>query len=69
MEATLKKKNDMNVKLSQGWWWRFRQRWPQLTLRRGDSFSLAREKMTNYDVFHLCFDLLCETLTKHDLEG
>ena len=67
MEATLKKKNDMNLKLSQGWWWRFRQRWPQLTLRRGDSFSLAREKMTNYDVFPL-FYLLGETFTKYDLK-
>ena len=68
VEATLKKKNDMNLKLSQGWWWRFRQRWPQLTLRRGDSFSLAREKMTNYDVFHHYFDLLGETFTKYDLK-
>ena len=37
-------------------------------MRRGDSFSLAREKITNYDVFHHYFDLLGETLTKYDLK-
>ena len=56
--------------VSQGWWRHFEERWPELSLRKDDSFPLAREKMTSGEVFHNYFDLfLEETLQKHDLIG
>ncbi len=45
----------------------FRERWPELRLRNGDSFSLAREKMTNLEVFKNYFELLRETLLEYNL--
>ena len=53
--------------ISQGWWCHFRERWPELTLRKGDSFPLVREQMTSHDVFETYFALLKDTLKKHDL--
>ena len=35
-----------------------KERWPELSLRKGDSFPLAREKMTSAEVFNNYFDLL-----------
>ncbi len=47
VEATMKKKaRKLEGSISQGWWCRFHERWPELSLRKGDSFSIAREKMT-----------------------
>ncbi len=55
--ATMKKKGrNLNHSISQGWWCRLRE-WPELRLRKGDSFSLAREKMTNPEVFKNYFEL------------
>ena len=69
VKATMKKKGrKLQGPISQGWWWRFRERWPKLTLRKGDSFSMAREKMTSYEIFNDYFDLLEETLEKHGLK-
>ena len=63
MEATMKKKGTkLDGFISQGWWWSFRKRWPEVSLRKGDSFSLAREKMTTVEVFNDYFDLLEEIL-------
>ena len=68
VEATMKKKGRIvDSKISQGWWYRFRERWPQLSLRRGDSFSIARKKMTSHEVFNSYFDILEETLDKYGL--
>ena len=66
VEAIMKKKGRKHI--SQGWWCRFRDRWPQLNLRRGDPFSIAREKMTSRHVFDNYFDLLEETLDEFDLK-
>ena len=45
VEAVVKKKGRKHEgPISQGWWCCFRHRWPQLSLRRGDSFSIAHEK-------------------------
>ena len=54
--------------ITHGWWSRFRL---QLSLRKGDPFPHARAEMTkfNYEMFKYYFDLLGETLDKHDLKG
>ena len=54
--------------VSQGWWTTFSRRWLELSLRKGDSFPIAREKMTYFDVFESYFKLLEETLDEHDLK-
>ena len=66
---TMKKKGRLLVgsSVSQGWWSRFKERWPELSLRKGDAFSLAREKMTSAEVFNSYFNLLEETLKKYNL--
>ena len=66
--ALLKKGVQLKGCLSQGWWVRFRQRWPELRLRKGDSFPIVREQATTYSVFKDYFDLLDETLTKNGLK-
>jgi len=70
VEAVMKKKGRLlgDHHISQGWWCRFRERWPEISLRRGDSFSMAREKMTSCEVFENYFDLLQETLDKYNLK-
>ncbi len=70
VEAVMKKKGRLlgDHHISQGWWCRFRERWPEISLRRGDSFSMAREKMTSHEVFENYFDLLQETLDKYNLK-
>ena len=68
VEATMKKERKTDVPISQGWWYRFRERWPKLSLRGGDSFSMAHEKMTSHKVFNDYFDLLEKTLSEHNLK-
>ena len=74
VHATLLKKTDetgeefLKDKVSQGWWMKFCSRWPQIRLRKGDSFPVARDQMTNYSVFKDYFDLLDDTLTKFGLK-
>ena len=36
--------------ISDGWWYRFCQRWPTVSLRKGDPFFHARTVMTNREV-------------------
>ena len=66
---TMKKMGRLLVgsSVSQGWWSRFKERWPELSLRKGDAFSLAREKMTSAEVFNSYFNFLEETLKKYSL--
>ena len=54
--------------VTQGWWVKFCKRWPEIKLRKGDSFPLVRDQMSNRTVFESYFDLLDETLTKHGLK-
>ena len=65
--AVLKKGKQID-KISHGWWVRFCKRWPQLRLRKGDSFPIVRDQATNYSVFKSYFDLLGETLTKYGIK-
>ena len=68
VEAAVQKKGIKSEgNISQGWWNRFRERWPQLSLRKGDSFPIVREQMTCREVFESYFSLLKETLEKYDL--
>ncbi len=50
-----------------GWWLRFMQRWPKLTLRKGDALAQPRAKAVNATTFSNYFDLLKKTLTTHHL--
>ena len=68
VEAIAKKKGvKVQGYISDGWWCRFRERWPQLSLRKGDPFSQVRSEMTTREVFEGFFDLLRETLEKADV--
>jgi hypothetical protein len=68
VEGIVKKKGrSLDKPISNGWWLRFMERWPKLSLRKGDSFSVARDKMTSPEVFDSYFKLLKETLEKSDL--
>ena len=54
--------------ISQGWWVKFCNRWPEIRLRKGDAFPVARDQVTAYSVFKDYFNLLDETLTKYKLK-
>ena len=59
VEAIMKKKGRKHEgRISQGWWCRFRYRWPQLSLRKGDPFSIAREKI-------ICLTITLTYLRRH----
>ena len=68
VKAALERKGKVKCSVSQGWWIRFRERWPSLSLRKGDSFPIARDKMTSRDVFESYFQLLKETLESYDIK-
>ena len=53
--------------VSHGWWDRFRQRHPNLTLRTGESLSYVRAASTNRVVIDKYFDLLEDILSKNSL--
>ncbi len=65
----MKKKGcDLNSPISNGCrWQRFLERWPSLSLRKGDAFSVARDKMTDHQVFDCYFKLLTETLEENGI--
>ena len=63
-----KKERKLEGSISQGWWCQFRDRWPELSLQKGDSVTLAHEKMTSLEVFNSYFDLLEETLKTYGLK-
>ena len=68
VDSYLAKKEDLKSKgtqLSNGWWVRFLQRWPQMSLRKG---AIVREDASSYDVFKNYFDLLGSILTEHGLK-
>ena len=49
--AVAKKGRKLDGDISPGWWSCFRKRWPELSLRKGDSFPIVRQQMTNRAVF------------------
>ncbi len=58
VEAILKKKGrDLGSHISNNCrWQRFLERWPSLSLRKGDAFSVARDRMTDHEVFYSYFN-------------
>ena len=50
-----------------GWWLHFMQRWPKLTLRKGDALTQPRATAANATTINNYFDLLKKTLTTHHL--
>ena len=61
----LKRKSD---KLPNGWWVRFPQRWPQLSLHKGDSFVVVHEVASTY-FSKKYFDPFEGVLLKHRLKN
>ena len=68
VEATMQQKGMKNCRISPGWWSAFYKRWPQISLRKGDSFPIAREKMTTHGVLESYFNMLEETLEEYNLK-
>ena len=66
-QAARRKGMAIKTHISDGWWYRFCQRWPKVLLRKGDGFSQVRAEMTTREVFVGYFDHLKETLMKHNL--
>ena len=56
-------------KLSSGWWRRFLERQPYLSLRRGDSTAHVRMDAVNEDTLKHYFSLLNDIMTEFDLHS
>lgn len=54
-------------KISVGWWRRFLERQPNLTLRRGDSTAHVQMDAVNQETMDQYFSLLGEVLMEHNL--
>ena len=62
--ATVAKKLQVEqATVSHGWWDRFRQRHPNLTLRAGESLAFIRAVSTNRQVINKYFDMLEDILS------
>lgn len=67
-EHVAKEKNILRGEaISSGWWRRFQERQPQLSLRRGDPTAHIRMDATNEEVIKAYYDLLEETLEESGL--
>ena len=53
--------------VSNGWWWNFKKRQPFLSLRRGDSTAHVRMDCTSRETIEQYYNLLEDTLRKHEL--
>ena len=53
--------------VSDGWWKQFKERQPELSLRRGDATAHVRMDSTNKNTIEAYYNLLEETLQKHNL--
>ena len=69
VENVAKEKGLLKVdeKVTDGWWRRFMERQPQLSLRRGDATAHVRMNAVNKETIDGYFDLLEETLNVHGL--
>ena len=54
-------------RVTDGWWQRFLERQPNLSLRRGDATAHVRMDSTNAQAIKAYYDLLEETLQSFDL--
>ena len=67
-EIVLQKGMTVKKHVSDGWFRRFKSRFPMLTLRKGDAYANVRADCTNRETFEKYFQLLKEVLDKHGLE-
>ena len=68
VENVAREKNILRSEhVSDGWWRRFMERQPQLSLRRGDSTAHIRMNSVNRESMESYFNLLEGTLSEHDL--
>ena len=68
VEKVAKDKKFLRSKcVSNGWWRRFLDRQPQLSLRHGDSTAHVRMDCTNRKVMENYYELLEDTLKEHNL--
>jgi hypothetical protein len=67
-EKVAKEKNLLRKeRVTDGWWRRFMERQPELSLRRGDPTAHVRMDATNKATIDAYYDLLHETLEAHKL--
>ena len=66
--VSAKRKGQPVSQISDGWWVRFKKRWPELRIRKGDAFSLVHEQMPSYEVYDSYFKLLGEVLEANKLK-
>lgn len=66
---TLENKNGGPVKdfTGKGWWTRFMEQWPMLSLRKGDALAQPRANAVNTENISEYYSLLEKTLKKHGL--
>ena len=55
------------TRISEGWWRRFLERQPKLTLRRGDAMAHVRMDTINRKKLDQYFSLLKSVMEEHDL--
>ena len=69
VRKTVESKPDCDVSgfKGKGWWLRYMQRWPKLALRKGDALAQPRANAANSENLKHYYDLLEETLKKHEL--
>ena len=68
VEAVAKEKGILKSgKVTDGWWRRFMERQPQLSLRRGDATAHVHMNAVNKETMESYFNLLEETLNEHGL--
>jgi hypothetical protein len=58
-----------NVTISEGWWYSFKRRHPQLTLRTAEPVSYARLLGTRREILERYFDLLELTFNEYDFHN
>ena len=68
-EIAAEKKVLRSQRVSDGWWRRFKERQPQLALRRGDATAHVRMDSTNKEAIKQYYDLLEDTLQEHHLSN
>ncbi len=67
-EKVAKEKNLLRKeRVTDGWWRRFKERQPKLSLRRGDATAHVRMDATNKTAIDSYYNLLEETLQEHGL--
>ncbi len=69
VRKTLEKKGaNLDHFNGKGWWIRFRERWPKLSLRKGDALGQPRAQAANAANMNAYYNLLGATLQEHGLK-